>query len=246
MRRLRRPPHAMPQPASGQQGLTLTEVLVGMAIMAVVTSTIAILVGAAVRSKMIINTRSADTETARVTLAWMAERLRNAGLNLPPNAQSQPRCKDRVVTQEAALLPTATSVYVSGEILNTNTAAGDEDLTIGYYVAPDPVTGNRVVMEYKQPCASGTTSIPRYSARLSNPNVSVTDLTFQYFDASGTAIADLTSTTQVRGIVAIKISLTVRGAEGASGTQTQSLARSVLFWNPEPNANNWADANLKY
>ena len=234
------------QAASGQRGVTVTEFLVGIAIAAAVAGTVAMLLGAAVRSKMISSTRSAETETGQAALGWIAERLRNAGLNLRPNTQSQARCKDRVVAQDGQLLPTAHSVYVSGEIAKTNTVAGGEELTIGYYVAPDPETGHSVVMEYREPCVSASTSVPDHSARLSNPRLNVTDLTFRYFDAAGAAITSLIGPTQIRKIAAIKISLTVQGAEGASGTQTETLTRSVVFWNPEPNANNWIDANENY
>jgi hypothetical protein len=230
----------------GERGLTVTECLVGIAIAAVVAGTVALLLGAAVRSKMIGSTRSAETETAQSALGWMVERLRNAGLDLQPSAQLQARCKDRLVAQDAQLLPTAHSVYASGEMVKTSTVAGDEVLTIGYYVALDPDTSHGVVMEYRQPCASGATSVPEYSARLSNPKLNVTDLSFQYFDAGGAAITSLIGPIQIRKIAAIKISLTVQGSEGASGVQTQTLARSVVFWNPEPNVNNWINANENY
>jgi len=226
--------------------MTMTEILVGAAIMAVVASTVAGLLGVAVRSKMVSSTRSADTETARATLAWIAERLRNAGLNLRPSAQVHSRCKDRVVAQDASLLPTARSLYVSGEMLKTNAVAADEALTIGYYLATDPGTGNQVVMEYKQPCASGATSVSTYSARLSNPKLNVTGLTFQYFDAGGTEITSLTSSTEIRKIAAIRISLAVQGTEGSSGAQKEVLARNAVLWNPEPNANNWVNPNENY
>jgi hypothetical protein len=151
-----------------------------------------------------------------------------------------------VVALDPNLLPTRNSVYVSGEMLKTNTVAGNEDLTLGYYLAPDQSTGNQVVMEYKQPCASAGISISANSARLSNPKLNVTGLTFQYFDAGGTAITSLTSSTEIRKIAALKISLTVEESEGASRTQIQTLTRSVLFWNPEPNTNDWVNANENY
>lgn len=231
------------QDGRGQWGMTLTEVLVGAAIMAVVAAMVATLVGVAVKSKMISSTRSADVEAARATLAWIAERLRNAGLNLRPSAQFHLRCRDRVVAQDASLLPTAHSVYVSGEMLKTDAVAADETLTIGYYLAADPGTGNQVVMEFKQPCASGATSVPTYSARLSSPKLNVTDLTFHYFDAGGMEVTSLTSSTEIRKIAAVRISLTVQGVEGGSGTQQEAVSRSVVLWNPEPNTNNWVNPN---
>jgi Tfp pilus assembly protein PilW len=229
-----------------QQGLTVVEILVASALMAIVTGAVALLIGTSVQSKVISATRSADTQTARATLAWMSDRLRHAGFNTLPSAQSQLRCKDRVVAQDASLLPTANSVYVSGEIWNTNTTAGDENVTVGYYLSTDPVTGNQVVMEYNQPCSSGSTAIATYSKRLSNPKISVTNLAFQYFSSTGTAITNLTSPTQIRLIQIISISMTVLGKEGRSGQQTQVFNRYVLFWDPEPSANTWVDVNENY
>jgi len=228
------------------RGMTVVEILVASALMAVVTGAIAILIGASVQSKMISASRSADTETARVTLEWMSDRLRNAGLNVLPSAQSQLRCKDRVVAQDTSLLPTANGVYVSGEILNTNTTAGDEVATIGYYLATDSGTGNQVVMEYNQPCSSGATAISTYSTRLSNPKISVTSLAFQYFDASGNAVTNLGSASAIRQIQIISIAITVQSSEGRSGVQTQVFTRNVQFWDPEPNANTWVDLNENF
>ena len=229
-----------------QRGLTVVEVLVASALMAIVTGAIAILMGASVQSKVISASRAADTETARATLDWMADRFRNAGFNLQPSAQAELRCKDRVVAQDTYLLPTTTSVYVSGEVRKTDTTAGDEDATVGYYLATDSGTGNQVVMEYNQPCSSGSTAISTYSTRLSNPKISVTNLAFQYFDANGNAITNLTIASQIRQIQIISILLTVQGFEGRSGVQTQLFQRNVKFWDPEPNANNWVDLNENF
>lgn len=227
-------------------GLTVLEVLVGIMIMAIVGGAISILVGGAVQSKMIASVRSADTETIRGTLEWMTERIRNSALNVQPGAQAQLRCKDRVVAQDASLLPTTTSVFVSGEMLNTNTTAGDEDATIGYYLGADPVTGSTVVMEYNQPCSSGATAIATYSKPLTNPNLRVMSLALQYYDGSGVLVTNLTSATTIRQIQTIKVTLTVQGSEGRSGVQLETLTRYVLLRNPEPNANNWVDVNENF
>lgn len=228
------------------RGLTVVEILVATALMAIVTGAMAILIGACIQSKLISASRSADTETARVTLEWMSDRLRNAGLNLVPSTQSQLRCEDRVVAQDTSLLPTANSVYVSGDMLNTVTSPPYPLATIGYYLTTDPGTGNQVVMEYNQPCSSGATAVSTYSTRLSNPKISVTNLTLQYFDANGNAVTNLITASAIRKIQIISISLTVQGIEGASGVQTQVFQRYVQLWDPEPNANNWADLNENY
>jgi Tfp pilus assembly protein PilW len=229
-----------------QTGLTAVEVLVGIMLMAVVTAAMSILVGAAVQSKVITATRSADTETTRRTLDWMSERLRNAGLNLNPNLQSVNRCMDRVVAQDSALLPTANSVYVSGEIINTDTIAGNEDITIGYYLGSDPATGAQVVMEYRQSCSSGLTDVADNSQPLSNPKITVAGLTFDYFGPNGDQITDLTTPSSIQQIRMIRISMTVQNSEGTSSIQIQTLTRDVTLRNPEPNANNWVDINEAY
>jgi len=220
--------------------MTLMEVLVVMALMAVIAGSLSTLVAAAVRSKLIVAVRAADTETARQTLEWMSERLRNAGLNLRPSAQTEPRCQDMVVAQDAALQPTAGAFYVSGEILNSDTTAGNEVLTLGYSVGPDPVTGTPVVLEYQQPCLAGAvgTTVP-----LSDPRVRVTTLAFDYFSGSGLRVTDLTNPAEIRRIRLVRITLTVQGAQGASGTQAQTWTRAIMLRNPEPNANDWVNPN---
>ncbi len=229
-----------------QRGLTVVEILVASALMAIVTGAIGILMGASVQSKVISASRSANTETARVALEWMADRLRNAGLNVLPSQQAQLRCKDRVVAQDAALQPTSSSVYVSGDMLNTVTSPPYPVATIGYYLAADPGTGNNVVMEYNQSCSSGATAISTYSTRLSNPKIKVTSLTFQYFDANGAAVTNLTNASAIRSIQIVSISMTVQGSEGRSGLQQQVFQRYVQFWDPDPTANTWLNLNENY
>jgi prepilin-type N-terminal cleavage/methylation domain-containing protein len=227
-------------------GFTLVEVLVGLMLIGVVTGAMAILVGAAVQSKVITTSRSVNTETTRRTLDWMSERLRNAALNLNPSLQSANRCKDRIVAQDPALFPTTNSLYVSGEIINTDTVAGNEAMTLGYYLGSDPGTGNQIVMEYRQSCSSGATDVTDNSQPLSSPKVPVTALTFQFFGANGDEILDLSTPSSIQQIRMIRISMTVQGSEGTSGSQTETLTRDVTLRNPEPNANNWIDVNEAY
>ncbi len=231
--------------------MTVMEVLVGMTIMVIAAGAISFLVGAAAQSKMTAVTRMADTETARESLEWMSERLRNAGFNLKPSVQTQARCRDRVVAQDTLLYPTANAVYVSGEFLDVvGTTPGSNDITLGYYLGADPVTGTTVIMEYNQICAAGATSIAANSKPLSNPTVKVTGLTFSYYTSTGTTVSNLTSTASIQTIKIIKIVMTVQTSQGKSGTQTQTLTRYVLLRNPEPNASNggagWLDFNESY
>lgn len=225
-----------------QTGLTLIELMVSIALMATLAGSMALLLGVAIRSKLIITVRSADTETARQSLEWMSERLRNAGLNLKPSEQPELRCKDMVVAQDAALRPTANSVHVSGEILNSDTVAANEVITVGYRLGNDPTTGVQVLMEYRRPCSGGAETI----TPLSNPRVTVTSLSFDYFSGAGVGITNLTDDGQIRLIRLIRISLTVQATEGRSGVQTQTWTRNVMLRNPEPNTNDWKNLNESF
>ncbi|MGH2374522.1 MAG: PulJ/GspJ family protein [bacterium] len=225
-----------------QTGLTLLELMVTTGLMAALVGSMSILVGVAIRSKLVVAVRSADTETARQTLEWMSERLRNAGLNLKPSEQVELRCKDMVVAQDAALRPTANSIHVSGEIVNTDTIAANEVTTVGYRLGNDPGTGVQIVMEYRRPCSGGGETI----TPLSNPRVTVTNLSFDYFSGAGVRITNLTDAGQIRLIRIIRISLTVQGAEGSSGVQIQTWTRDVMLRNPEPNVNDWKNLNESY
>lgn len=243
---LGQPPRHSARPVDdGQAGMTLAEVLVAMALMAIISGAFSILVGAAVRSKMITSVRSADTQTARQTLEWMSERLRNAGLNVHPTHTSQAtfpdRCKDRVVALppsagDTEMRPTAGRVFVSGEILNSDaTSGGDEVITLGYFLGADALTGRQVVREYRKLCQAGSES----NAPLSDPRIQVTSLQFRYFGPNGAEVTDLVSTSHIRRIQMIRITLQVQGQEGTSGVQVQTWTRDVMLRNPEPNANLW-------
>src|SRR3989304_1136935 len=212
----------------GESGMTLLEVLVVIGLMAVLAGSMSALVGVAVRSKLVVAVRSADTETARQALEWMSERLRNAGLNLVPGEQSEARCRDMVVAQDAALQPTAGAIYVNGEILNSDTVAGNEVMTIGYLLGNDPTTGSQVVLEYQQPCAAGAlpATIP-----LSDPRVAVTNLTFDYFSSSGLRITDLTTPGE---IPRVRLPPGRAGTGGGAGLGAAAGTGSSLDGHPLP------------
>jgi type II secretory pathway component PulJ len=212
--------------------MSLVEVLVAVAIMAIVAGSLSTLVGAAVRTKMTTSVRSADTETARQTLEWMSERMRNAGLNIRPGLQAQARCKDMVVALDAGLRPQTSSVYLSGEIYNTNTVAGDEVITIGYRL------DSGVVAQDTNSCASATWA--PVTEQVSNPAITVTGLTFAYFHRNGSEIVVPTSNVnEIRDIRMIRVTLTVQAASGRSGVQTQTFSRMIMLRNPRPDTNDW-------
>lgn len=210
--------------------MTLIEVMLTSLIMLIVIGSLATLVGTAVRSKVIVAVRSADTETGRQTLEWLTERLRNAGLNVLPSAQPA-RCQDMVVAQDAALRPTAGSVHVAGEILNTNTTAGDEVIVLGYRL----VSGR--IIQDQGTCAGGWSPV---TSVVSNPAITVTALSFRYFERNGTEVTVPTADLEaMRKIRVIEVTLTVQGEEGNSGQQTQTFQRLVMLRNPRPDSSAW-------
>src|SRR2546425_484227 len=87
---------------ASQAGMTIMEIMVGMSIMAVAAGAIAFLIGAAVQAKMITAVRAGDTESVRESLGRMAERLRNAGMNIQLPSGLVQRCWDRVVASNLA------------------------------------------------------------------------------------------------------------------------------------------------
>ncbi|MDQ7828321.1 MAG: hypothetical protein QN122_02620 [Armatimonadota bacterium] len=216
--------------------MTLLEVLVSIGLMVTLAASMTTLLGAAVRSKQVIGLRTIDAETARTSLEWMSERLRNAGLNLRPAEQTEPRCQDMVVALDAALRPTANALHVSGEMLNSNTIAGDEVITLGYRVGDDPVTGVPVIMEYRQDCTPGAIATLR---PLSDPQVRVTQLAFDYFAPNGQRITDLTTRSEIQRIRVVRITLQTESSQGTSGVLRRTWSRDVMLRNPEPNLNDW-------
>lgn len=215
-----------------QAGTSLVEVLVSLVIMAVMVGAVATLVGASVRSKMITLVRSADTETARQTLEWMSERLRNAGLNVRPSQQPQARCQDMVVALDASLWPRPDRVYVSGEIYNSDTVAGNQVITVGYRL------DRGVIVEDSAPCSAAGWS--PLTARVSNPAVTVTDFALRYFKDNGAEVeVPTTDIDEIRDIRMILVTMTVQAAAGTSGPQTQTFSRMIMLRNPRPHANDW-------
>ncbi len=222
----------------GQRGTTLVEMVVAIVVMVMVIGAMSLLVAAAVRGKMIVAVRSADTESARQTLEWMSERLRNAGLNIYPSAQAEPRCKDMVVALDAGLRPRSGSVHVSGEILNTDPLAGNEVVTLGYRLV------DGVVVEEKARCQDNWNSSTVSSSAVSNPRIPVTVLVFKYFTRGGDLIpvppgGPITDVDAIRSIRLIEITMTVQGEEGRSGQQSQTFTRLVMLRNPRPDTNDW-------
>lgn len=67
-----------------RRGATLIELVATLAIAAIVTSSLYLLLGAGIKGRLIVQARIADQETGRQALAWLVERIRQA--NYDPRA----------------------------------------------------------------------------------------------------------------------------------------------------------------
>jgi hypothetical protein len=82
---------AAPAAAAGSQGTTLIELVTALAVMAVVVASLHLLLGAAVRGRLIVHARVSDQERGRHALTWIADRLRQ--MTYEPGAE----CPDALV-----------------------------------------------------------------------------------------------------------------------------------------------------
>src|SRR3972149_6824577 len=74
----------VPAPVRRDRGTTLIEVLTALAIASIVTTSLHLLVGSAIKARLIVNARVADQEQGRLALAFLADRLRQ--VNYDPRA----------------------------------------------------------------------------------------------------------------------------------------------------------------
>ncbi len=111
--------HTAPRP---QAGMTLIELVTVLAIAGIVTSTLYILLGVAIKGYLIARARVADQEQGRHVLNWIADRVRQAdyapaaacpdGVLLAGNGNGFPeRLAFRAVLDESLAPPRRTTVY---------------------------------------------------------------------------------------------------------------------------------------
>ncbi len=74
----------VPAGARRDRGTTLIEVLTALAIASIVTTSLYLLVGNAIRARLIVNARVANQEQGRLALAFLADRVRQ--VNYDPRA----------------------------------------------------------------------------------------------------------------------------------------------------------------
>jgi len=198
------------------RGTTLIEVLTALAIASIVTTSLHLLVGNAIKARLIVNARVADQEQGRLALAFLADRLRQ--VNYDPraacpqgvlrigsgNAFSQ-RLAFRAVLDETQNPPRSTYVY---------------------YLEGQTLWQEILEQESPDQCAREQDRLSPQRERVAITPPIVSAFRVSYLSADGAATTDL------ERVRLIRIVLTVQ-ATGASGRQeAQTYATTVGIRGP--------------
>lgn len=198
------------------RGTTLIEVLTALAIASIVTTSLHLLVGSAIKARLIVNARVADQEQGRLALAFLADRLRQ--VNYDPRAACpqgvlrigsgngfSQRLAFRAVLDETQNPPRSTYVY---------------------YLEGQTLWQETLEQESPDQCAreQDRLSLQRERVAITPPIVSAFRVSYLSTDSA--------ATTDPERVRLIRIVLTVR-ATGASGRpEAQTYATTVGIRGP--------------
>ena len=198
------------------RGTTLIEVLTALAIASIVTTSLHLLVGSAIKARLIVNARVADQEQGRLALAFLADRLRQ--VNYDPRAACpqgvlrigsgngfSQRLAFRAVLDETQNPPRSTYVY---------------------YLEGQTLWQETLEQESPDQCAreQDRLSLQRERVAITPPIVSAFRVSYLSTDSA--------ATTDPERVRLIRIVLTVQ-ATGASGRQeAQTYATTVGIRGP--------------
>lgn len=211
-----------------EQGMTLIEVLAALTIGTLLMSTVYLAIGTAVRSRLLVNSTLQNQQHGRIIVQWLGDRIRQAGYSVNYTSPL-PRCRDALVVEDAAYLPTATRLY-----FNTDVAADGTTETIGYQINTELVGGSAVNI-VEQSVTNCITGSPAQTAAVTDPtSIAILSLTFTYYNATGAVVTDLTTPSSIRSIRMIRITLVERANAGAQGPKDQTWTTTVQLRNPDP------------
>lgn len=209
--------------------MTLVEVLATLAIGTIVLSSMYLAMGTAVRSRVKVGLTIHNQQHGRLAIQWMSDRLRQAGYGVD-TASPLPRCRDALVVEDAGLQPTATRIFFNTDLDGPGALPTQ---TIGFYQGTEFVAGAAVPV-LLQSVADCTTGAGTTAGSLMDPSsVRVLSLQFQYYDAAGAVVTDLTSPAGIRSIRRVRITLQMRAA-GPRDVEDQTWQTTVTLRNPEP------------
>lgn len=206
----------------GEAGVTAMEVLVALSIMSLILASIHLTVGNAISAKLMVSNRVADQNQGRVVVEWIADRVRQAGFGAS-SSSSIARCRNGIVSQDPLYYPTTTSLSITADVTNSGTAQ-----TRTFKV--ETVSGVPAVTESVTDCTAGATTSDQPIT--DTTSVKVLSLTFAYYDASGTAVTNLTSPAAIQSIRNVKVTAQVRAMGGKAGPTDETWATLIALRNP--------------
>ena len=190
--------------------------------MAVAYASIHFTVGIALRSKLLASSWVANQQHGRLVVAWIADRTRQAGFRADP-ASALPRCRDRIVAEDAAYRPTASRLFINADI--DNDAVPE---TRGFSIQMQ--NGVNVVTETIIACATG--AVPVIAPLTDSTSVEAQALNFSYYNAAGAAVTDLANPAVIRTIRTVGVTVQVRASAGAQGPTIQTWTTRIALRNP--------------
>jgi Tfp pilus assembly protein PilW len=203
-------------------GLTFMEVLISLSVMVLLFGSIHLVVGNAIAAKLMVSNRVADQSQGRQVVEWLADRVRQAGFRASAGS-AIPRCRNGIVSQDSLYYPTASSLSITADVDNDGTAE-----TRTFKV--ENIGGIPAVTESVTDCTTGAATSDQPVT--DTTSVRVQSLAIGYFDASGTAVTDLTTPAAIQSIRTVQVTVVVRALGGQLGPTDQTWTTEIALRNP--------------
>ena len=214
--------HSSCKRAGRETGLTLLEVVAALSISVVAFASVHLTVGTAILGKLLTSSTVSNDQQGRQVVEWIADRVRQAGFGTSATS-TIPRCRNGIVSQDASYYPTQSRLSVTADVDNDVTP---ETRTFQIQT----INGVPAVTETVIDCATGIITGPY---PITSPTtVKAVFLQFDYYDASGAAVTNLTSPPAIQTIRYIQVTVQVQASAGAHGPTTQTWTSNIALRNP--------------
>jgi len=200
----------------------LLEVVAALSISVVAFASVHLTVGTAILGKLLTSSTVSKEQQGREVVEWIADRVRQAGFRASATSAFA-RCRNGIVSQDASYYPTASSLSVTADVDNDGTPE-----TRTFQI--ETVNGVPAVTETVIECATGAVALDQPIT--SSTSVKALALQFDYYDANGAAVTNLTSPPAIRTIRYIHVTVQVQASAGAHGPTTQTWTSTIALRNP--------------
>ena len=205
-----------------EAGLTLLEVVAAVSISVLAFASIHLTVGTAILGKLLASSTVSKEQQGRQVVEWIADRVRQAGFRASATSAFA-RCRNGIVSQDPSYYPTTSMLSVTGDVDNDGTAE-----TRTFQI--ETINGVPAVTETVLECATG--AIPLDQPITSPTTVKALALQFDYYDAIGNPVTNLTSPPAIRSIRYVQVTIQVQASAGAHGPTTQTWTSNIALRNP--------------